>query len=307
MGFFSGAKDNKIIQIDLEGNPMREMTGHSGAVNSLCQMNDRELVSGSWDGTAKVWDLETGQCTKTLEGHSYAVAVFAMADGTIFTGSQDKMIRIWKNGQKVKEWQAHDDIVRGFAPVPGLGCIASCSNDQTVKLWSLDGGHMMDLTGHTAFTFAIDTLDTGEIVSAGDDCVVKVWDGGECKQTIQMPGTVWSVTHNKKGDLIIGCEDKSIRTFTRDKTRQDVGPDFEEYNTDCKKKGQSEQFNADDLLDFSTQVQGKLAGKQDGEIKIFKDKGTVSAYCWKAAENKWEYVGEVQSDQAPQQNTMGQV
>lgn len=42
----------------------------------------------------------------------------------------------------------------------------------------------MDYKGHTGFVFAIDSLDSGEIISAGDDCCVKVWDAGECKQTI---------------------------------------------------------------------------------------------------------------------------
>ena len=35
LGFFSGGRDNKIIMIDLEGNPISEMLGHEGAVNSL--------------------------------------------------------------------------------------------------------------------------------------------------------------------------------------------------------------------------------------------------------------------------------
>jgi phospholipase A-2-activating protein len=62
-----------------------------------------------------------------------------------------------------------------------LGAFATCSNDSIVKLWSYDGSHMMDFTGHTGFTFAIDALESGEIVSAGDDCVVKVWGlDGEC-------------------------------------------------------------------------------------------------------------------------------
>jgi|LauGreSBDMM110SN_4_FD.fasta_scaffold1953621_1 hypothetical protein len=50
-----------------------------------------------------------------------------------------------------------------------------------------------------------------------------------------MPKTIWSVTHNKLGDLIVGCEDKSIRTFTRDLLRREEGPDFAQYQEECKK------------------------------------------------------------------------
>ena len=73
---------------------------------------------------------------------------------------------------------------------------ASISNDEMVKLWSLDGTHMMDFKGHNGFIFAIDCLETGEIVTGGDDCTVKLWADGKCKQTIQLPKTVWSVTHD---------------------------------------------------------------------------------------------------------------
>lgn len=34
-GFFSAGRDNKIILIDLEGNPIMEFKGHEGAVNSV--------------------------------------------------------------------------------------------------------------------------------------------------------------------------------------------------------------------------------------------------------------------------------
>jgi hypothetical protein len=38
----------------------------------------------------------------------------------------------------------------------------------------------MDYKGHTGFIFAIDTLESGEIVTGGDDCTVKIWDAGVC-------------------------------------------------------------------------------------------------------------------------------
>ena len=50
-----------------------------------------------------------------------------------------------------------------------------------------------------------------------------------------MPRTIWSVTHNKKGDILVGCEDKSIKSFTRESSRRDEGPDFKTYQDDCKR------------------------------------------------------------------------
>ena len=109
-----------------------------------------------------------------------------------------------------------------------------------------------------------------------------------------MPRTVWSVAHNKMGDLIIGCEDKSIKTFTRDPKRRDEGADFVAYNEDCKKGAKSAQGpDMQNLLEFSTQVEGKLKGTKQGEIKVFKDKGVGKAYLWKQEDDKWEEIGEV--------------
>ena len=40
-----------------------------------------------------------------------------------------------------KEIDAHEDIIRDFTEVPGIG-FASCSNDEMVKLWTMDGTHL---------------------------------------------------------------------------------------------------------------------------------------------------------------------
>ena len=86
-GFFTGGKDGKVFKVNLEGNPIQMFEGHEGAVNSLSQAIPEEIVSGSWDGTAKIWDVETGKLKMTLGGHSHAVAVLTMPNGITVTGS----------------------------------------------------------------------------------------------------------------------------------------------------------------------------------------------------------------------------
>ena len=36
-----------------------------------------------------------------------------------------------------------------------------------------------------------------------------------------------------------------------------------------------------------------IKGKGEGDIQVFKRNGVPSAFMWKSAENKWEFVGEV--------------
>jgi len=74
---------------------MMVFEGHEGAVNSLSQAVPEELVSGSWDGTARIWDTATGKVKYALEGHTHAVSVLTLPNGINITGSQDKTIRIW--------------------------------------------------------------------------------------------------------------------------------------------------------------------------------------------------------------------
>ena len=63
-------------------------------------------------------------------------------------------------------------------------------------------------------------MPTGEIVSSGEDRSVKIWNHGECIQTITLPAiSIWSVSVQPNGDIVCGSSDGEVRIFTRDKTR----------------------------------------------------------------------------------------
>ena len=57
----------------------------------------RRAISASYDTTLKVWDLETGQALRTLEGHTSGVtAVAVYADGRrAISASSDKTLKLW--------------------------------------------------------------------------------------------------------------------------------------------------------------------------------------------------------------------
>ena len=106
--------------------------------------------------------------------------MLALPNDIIITGSTDKTLRMWYKGTLQKSIpNAHEDVIRAIVEVPGIG-FATCSNDQHVKLWTLDGQPLADMVGHQSFIFGLCCLDSGEIVSGGEDRVVKVWRDGQC-------------------------------------------------------------------------------------------------------------------------------
>ena len=57
-----------IIRWNSEGKIDLVIKGHSDTVSCLCILND-QLISGSYDNTIKIWDVN-GNCKITLEGHT---------------------------------------------------------------------------------------------------------------------------------------------------------------------------------------------------------------------------------------------
>ena len=78
--------------------PLRQLTGHTGGVVAVAWSPDgTHLLTGSTDGTARIWDATTAEPLHHLTAHTSAVwAVAWSPDGThLLTGSDDGTARIW--------------------------------------------------------------------------------------------------------------------------------------------------------------------------------------------------------------------
>ena len=64
----------------------------------MCVTPDgKQVVTGSYDDTARIWLLSDGSHVRTLEGHTGSVqSVRVTPDGEhVVTGSSDKTARVW--------------------------------------------------------------------------------------------------------------------------------------------------------------------------------------------------------------------
>lgn len=78
---------------------VRCFRGHGDCVMSVTFSPDGRLgLSGSWDGTVRIWDLESGQEVRRIEGHSHRVSSVACSpDGRLaISGSWDGTARVWE-------------------------------------------------------------------------------------------------------------------------------------------------------------------------------------------------------------------
>ena len=309
-GFFSGGKDKRIIYMDNEGNPLGEYygenNGHSGTVCSISQnkCNPNVFISGSWDTTAIIWDINQQIALNTLQGHAYAVTVLALPNNNYVTGSQDKALNFWdKNGVKITSIpNAHNDIIRGIIISPTGNSIFTTSNDMQVKEWSFTGQLLNTFPAHESFIFSIcGNNSSNQIFTCGDDRCVKVWrEDGTFQQNLPHPNTVWDACINPlNGDLITACADTLMRVFSTKKERWMSHEALEQYNNLCElasaqndeDKGDKQKVEVDKLPSITEMA--SMKNVKDGEIRLFNNFGKGEAYCYKASENQWQLLGEV--------------
>ena len=108
------------------------------------------ILSGSYDGTARLWDATTGSELHTLTGHKGAVVNVAFSpDGTtVATGSWDGTARLWEasTGSPLRTLTGHTAEVNGIAFSPDSNTLATGSYDGTVLVWELNPSTIADAT-----------------------------------------------------------------------------------------------------------------------------------------------------------------
>ena len=155
---------------------LKVFRGHQNGVMCL-QFDDSVLITGSYDTTIKVWDIATGEEIRTLHGHTSGIRCLQFDDSKLISGSIDRTVKIWdwRKGECIATHAVHSHGIVGLHFDSSL--LATGSMDKTIKIWNFTDSSRYTLRGHTDWVNAV-RVDSASrtVLSASDDCTVKLWD-----------------------------------------------------------------------------------------------------------------------------------
>src|SRR5262249_38151544 len=131
---FAGAQDNSVQRWELAGGKKTALAGHNSWVRALVSVPKRNLlVSGDYPGRLLWWQADADAPTpaRTVEAH--------------------------------KGW------LRAAAVSPNGQTLATCGNDQLVKLWSVaDGKPLGEFAGHASHVYNVAFHPGGKSLVSAD-------------------------------------------------------------------------------------------------------------------------------------------
>jgi len=263
------------------GTLLRTIIGHSGEITSAkFSKNGQFIVTGSDDGTARLFNANSGLTYRTFIGHTEPVtSVDIYNSGTlstpgtingtlILTGSEDNSAKVWDyfsaGADTVTTLSGHTDDILSVAISPDSSKYLTGSNDKSAKIWTIVAGtpSSVNLTGHTAGVSKLVFSPTGEIVVTSSAEETKSWT---------VAGTAM---YTYTGELL-DTEDNFLRLLTFDRQTTKIWNTYQGESQDAMNGHSGEVVNAfysaDEEYSFSVSADGtgKLWGADTTDTSTY--------------------------------------
>lgn len=229
----TGSYDGQARIWNMNGDLKSTLSRHKGPIFSLKWNKKGDyLLTGSCDKTAIVWDVKVEEPKQQFEFHSGPTLDVDWRNNNSFaTSSTDNMIYVCKVGENrpVKTFAGHQGEVNCVKWDPTGSLLASCSDDNTAKIWSMKQDvYVHDLKEHSKEIYTIRWSPTGAgtnnpnqqlvLASASFDSTVKIWDVELGKLLHSLNGhreAVYSVAFSPSGEyLASGSLDKCVHVWS---------------------------------------------------------------------------------------------
>jgi uncharacterized delta-60 repeat protein len=219
--FPTGDAARYLINNNFSAFPVSLMT-HDDFVTSVAFSPDgKYVISGSGDGTARIWEAESGkEVARMIHNGSVHSVAFSPDGKYVVSGSDDETARVWEAGSgKEVARMIHDGSVDSVAFSPDGKYVVSAGNyfDLTARIWEADTGkEIARLNSERAITSVTFSPDGKYVISGGNDNTARVWEADTGKEIAYMiyDYSVNSVTISPNGKYVAsGSDDHTARVW----------------------------------------------------------------------------------------------
>ena len=173
-----------LRNISAPGKVIAKFDAHTNHVTSVAFSPDSKiLISGSFDGTIKLWDVAIRRSITTRSTGS----VFSLAlspDGTMIAVGSYYLVSLWDvaTGENITPvaWQIPDYVHSVVFSPDGTMIAAGSGHDSgeegTVKLWDVTTGENIAALEHIPYIHSVVFSPDGAMIAIGSEVGVKLWD-----------------------------------------------------------------------------------------------------------------------------------
>ncbi|KAK0429592.1 WD40 repeat-like protein [Armillaria borealis] len=187
----TGSEDGTIKIWDLRNPHLHRTYDNTAPVNDVCVYpNQGELISCDQAGSIKQWDLSENICS-TPAGDIPMRSVTLASDGSCLVAGNNKgQCYVWKLNEEasslphfraVTTFHAHNKYLTRCLLSLDTKCLATCSADTTIKIWSIchnfEFRQEKILTGHQRWVWdCAFSADSAYLVTASSDHSARLWE-----------------------------------------------------------------------------------------------------------------------------------
>ncbi|WPH05108.1 PFU-domain-containing protein [Acrodontium crateriforme] len=148
--------DQMIRIFDIGGKLLKTIKGHTDVVRCFCKLptghsSGAAFASAGNDEIIRLWSLD-GQPMGELHGHTaYIYSLAALPNGDIVSSSEDRTVRVWRDGRCIQTITHPAISIWAVAVCPESGDIVSGASDNIIRIFSRDPERQADAATLKAF------------------------------------------------------------------------------------------------------------------------------------------------------------